>query len=788
MSSFSHTTIDVDDIRKGLSDTLSVTPGLENFKDSSNMKILTDVISSMVDINNYNIERRAEEAYPGTSVLDDSAIGRAHLLGYSVRLPKPAQSHVNITIKGGVFTNGDTFGSGKSISFKKWFRFVFNDTPFVFKSAYTINLTEDEFNALKNTSNVVTFTRSRLNEAVNDNPTGYIDIVQGEFKEVNFDSSTKKSYFQTYEISDATFSNSFGYGDPNYTEAYVRDYKADCYENLFTFVGKDAGSGDPKGNPFYIERMTLSRPDLTETGNLYPKVCLVRARRNGGAEILFGGAEQSLDEEYSFSGGFSERGNGKILVKYFSTLGARANRSDTIGKTLDMIDDVFIDNTTRRINDFITITFNRSVYNGSDRESKDSINVNAPASNSSKGRLVTKKDYETYLRGLTIDGKRVYGATAWSENEEVRARGVRAIRELANRSLFSVVSSLYESDDKGDWNIVSDISEAVVETREEYNTAKSYLDSDGDWVVPMFASSFVSSYYTDLYFKTKEIESVKVWTEDMDDRSMLTVVNRYVSPVIHRLKLVGDVYIGTADSIPMVSKNVKNAVYSYLDSRSGFKSKIELSNLNTIIEGNPSVKYIRELGFVGAAGVVPANAIITDSQISSMTGFNGPYPSTDDEWIRLMGDLIGVFGKLPDGTFTPGDAEGRELRDLMFVFYFGSRYSGITLNMVADLWKWLFLGEKSLYVLLNTKSHMTFREFNEYVNYVITSKVLPRFKSLGQEPYELLTFDLFTLYGNLLSWVEPNLSSNLVDAGGVEEYTVGNEVVQVEIALRYVYG
>ena len=196
MSVLSYTDLDNVSIQKGLDKQLSITPTLENYKDSTNMKIITDVVKAMVDINNYNIERRAEEAYPDTSSLDDSAIGRAHLLGYSVKMRKPAISHVTITLKGGCIPN-DMVYNNQSISFKKWFRFDYNSLPFVMNAAYTIQLTNTEFNQLKNTANTLYFDKSRLFVDSNTVLVGNerIDVLQGEFKEQTFD-NIQKGYFQ----------------------------------------------------------------------------------------------------------------------------------------------------------------------------------------------------------------------------------------------------------------------------------------------------------------------------------------------------------------------------------------------------------------------------------------------------------------------------------------------------------------------------------------------------------------------------------------------------------------
>lgn len=776
MSNLSYTDLDSNSIQLGLDEVFSNSVTLENYKDSSNMKIVTDVVKAMVDINNYNIERRAEEAYPDTSVLDDSAIGMAHLLGYSVKQPKPAISHVTITVKGGCIPSNAVYNN-QTISFKKWFKVQFNDTPYVFKNAYIIQLTESEFNSLKVISNSLVFDKSRfIIDSTVVPSTELIDIAQGEFKEVTFDGTTQKGYFQVYELEDDTFSDYYGVSDINYSDDIVISEPTNCYDNFYTYVGKRVSTDAidyAKSNPFHIDRRTLSRIDLVQN-NVSPKVCMIRSRRSGGVEILFGGGVDNVnDTSYSFSGGFSQRGNGEILVKYFSTLGSGANRSDVIGKNLNLVDEVYLDGTSTNISSYITVSFNRSVYNGTDRESKDSIKLNAPSSFSSGNRLVTKKDYESYLKGMTIEGKKIYGAVAWSENEEVKGRRVRAVKELANRALFSVVSGLYEKDSNGDWNYVVDIDKSIIETAEEYNRTYSEFKND-EWYVPIFTNPFIASYFTDDYFATAETPSVSDWTSDMDDRSMLTVRNKYVTPIIRKVELTGNVYIGSAESMVNVSKKVKNVLYSYFDTISNFKKPIMLSNVSSLIESNPSVKFIKNLSFISSDGIVKSNSDLSeDSFVSEVT-----YGQDVDTRIKVLIEVSNLFGNLNEVVTDYSSLSGDDLYNAIFKNKFTDRYVGIVYKDVENIHKYLF---SNLYKTIDPTKNITSRQFNDEMKLIITN-TYNLFKN------ETFRFDLFTMYNNILSYVEKMLTAEMIDGSGVVGYTSGNEIVQVIVNLSYVYG
>ena len=62
------------------------------------------------------------------------------------------------------------------------------------------------------------------------------------------------------------------------------------------------------------------------------------------------------------------------------------------------------------------------------------------------------------------------------------------------------------------------------------------------------------------------------------------------------------------------------------------------------------------------------------------------------------------------------------------------------------------------------------------------------YKDLTDKSLEVFKYDLFTMYNNILAYLETVLSEGLLVSGDVSNYTVGNEIVQVELDLEYVYG
>ena len=358
----------------------------------------------------------------------------------------------------------------------------------------------------------------------------------------------------------------------------------------------------------------------------------------------------------------------------------------------------------------------------------------------------------------------------------MKSRGVRAIKELANRTLFSVISSIYNKDDNGNWEPTSDISKSIIETLEEYNITKSSYDSsENTWTIPMSTNTFVSSYYTDQFFKTKEPLSVNGWSKEMNDMSMMAVVNRYVSPFIHKFSLEGTVTIGSADSTLNVSRNVKNILYSYFNSVSSFKKRINISNVISLIEKNPSVRRVNNISFVGTDNFIKPNAYLENYMLngSSITDIK-----TVENRISVLNDIVNVFGILSDKTTNFNDKSGEELYEAMYKFYIADRYGDISIEKVFEFYKMLFSKSNGLPIYVNNT--MDFRSFNNSFKTLITN-------CTSIVTGDMMLFDMFTLYNNVLKFCGSSIADKVVNSGDISNYTVGNELPIIEINLRYVY-
>ena len=135
-------------------------------------------------------------------------------------------------------------------------------------------------------------------------------------------------------------------------------------------------------------------------------------------------------------------------------------------------------------------------------------------------------------------------------------------------------------------------------------------------------------------------------------------------------------------------------------------------------------------------------------------------------------------------SFGNQNISDEDLFDAMFNEYFAKRYEGITYTMVENLHKYLFSSSVLPSIVGKT---FNFRSFNEFMVTVVNNSI-KIYKDLTTKSLEVFKYDLFTMYNNILAYLETVLSEGLLVSGDVSNYTVGNEIVQVELDLEYVYG
>lgn len=117
--------------------------------------------------------------------------------------------------------------------------------------------------------------------------------------------------------------------------------------------------------------------------------------------------------------------------------------------------------------------------------------------------------------------------------------------------------------------------------------------------------NYTNTYNTDLtYLLGLDKNSVKVnYTSNdsvisdnlyslitkINKKSQLTVRNVYVSPIIQKFNLTGNIYVKQLADKEDLHRQIKNAIYKWLDVNADFDTSIYLSNIIEIIEQFPSV-------------------------------------------------------------------------------------------------------------------------------------------------------------------------------------------------------
>lgn len=439
-SPLSYTGVTRNDIRTQINAKLANDPIYSNLSESAIVKIMSDIFIDSTDLIMYYLERRAEECYLDTAKLRSSIILLARQMGYVVNRPMPAVANISIILK-----DTSTLVAGDKIRIPQRTVFSYSGDKYVLLQSYIKTLTDDDI---------------ALGQIAADLNGDSIVIVQGEIKDkiiYGADNVQVSQPFQTYRISDPTFSNFYG--------------SSDTINPLTKVI---VGQTPDSGVSYIIDRRSIINwESIHSFTDENPAICLIRTAKDDTIDLMFG------DNNYSKIGAASTSDN--IYISYLSTKGYSGNKTGIIGRELTFAGQVQNQN-GNDITDQIQFYFNSNCGGGADIESSDSIKVNAPEIYYSLERLVTRKDYAAYLRSLTspID---VRNAVVWGENEEAKLRNVSAIKDLFNIVFFSCIGSLYNLDG------------AVYAPRTvSTNLLQSVLDLDFDEYV-FAANSYYSIYY-----------------------------------------------------------------------------------------------------------------------------------------------------------------------------------------------------------------------------------------------------------------------------------------------------
>jgi len=467
---FSYTDLTYQDIVDKIVDRFVDDPKWKNFSESDLAPMILEMFAGMTDIINYNIERTAEEGYFDTLKRYRSATKLSGNLGYDIQRPIPAKATIKFKIYPtnallADISNSSEFARSKNLIIPKNTDFMYDKYKFVLAEDIILSLDATMIGKIKKATADSPF---EIKEIVSLDKTKVVPtILQGtikvmEFRGIdnlsNFQTNGLGKSYQTYYINDKTFSNYYGDKDlfgGSTTLVGVGQTYSEAMSGSNRFEIKRRGLIDGR----YIEGSTMNysmyNPVYTKEGFYIEqerfdnkKVVWVKTSAEAGdgkgAEIRFGdGVTTSIG---------ANKKEDIVYVQYLSTEGSAANKNGVYGTLLQIID---TNSNLTPYKDYITIKaeFTSNVDGGGDIESIEKMKSSVSSVFQTFDRLVTKKDYVSFLNTLTspID---VRNAIAWGEQDELQnsdffttlnedTATYKAIRKLFNVVLYTCIGSLY---------------------------------------------------------------------------------------------------------------------------------------------------------------------------------------------------------------------------------------------------------------------------------------------------------------------------------------------------------
>ncbi|MFW6377726.1 MAG: hypothetical protein ACOCZ5_03670, partial [bacterium] len=525
-------------------------PRFENFRESAIAQTIVEIFAGTVDLLNYNLERRAEECFIDTAKLKSSIILLAKQLGYVVQRPIPAEAKLNVRLFGDLTSKGIAAGSTMQIPI--YSAFNYDGKKFILRNTFSYTFTEEDVANISSDG-------SDFEKNITVDDTGEdIIILQGERKSKVILGTTNQQIgekFQLYKIDDKTFSNKYGTED---------------YDNPITTIS--VGESEESAETYSIDRRSIINQESLENfvAGDSKKVCLIRTSNDEKIELVFGDAQYAaLGANVDGSGVSTSYDN--IYINYLSTEGSKGNKVGIIKEKLDPDFSVFVDGNDITSN--LEYTFKTNLTNGADLEDEESIKINAPNIYYSLDRLVSKKDYITYLKSLTSPIN-VKNAIAWGEQDEmINSSSSEPIRKLFNVVMFCVVGSLYNLENSPyssksdndlklttldkDYSVGSlnhqsyynvYVKQDMVEQLEEYITSGDYYIAYGDYITVDF----------------DEIQSVFT---DGAELSFYYNSDYFLSSAPDELATVSNIDVSAASSEDEIASEIQTALRSFNDKR-----------------------------------------------------------------------------------------------------------------------------------------------------------------------------------------------------------------------------
>ena len=808
-----YTGLDYDSIRNKIQTELDKDPRFETFRDSSIAKTILDLFCGTCDITNYYLERRASEQFFDTAQLKSSVIALARNLGYTPTRPIPAVAGLNIVLKGPL---SPSLSAGDTVTFQKYdTTFTGDSKPFMLKNTYKYTFTADDITGgtqsswTKEVRYGVNVSASDVDIPIDTN--GNIDsrllldieLLQGEKKvETIYGSQNPQvgQLFQKYKVNDKTVSNYYGEEDLGFNSNTLSENLSNNLTKMG--IGSTQANALASDNLFKIRRKSLIDPTEIDTETLIvPNVVLFLTNMDEGITLYFG------DNVFASKGLNSQSNN--IYVQYFSTLGARGNKVGVIGDTITSPNTFESDGTAIDLTNNIKFKFATNIKNGTDMESIDSIKLNAPEIYYSLDRLVTSRDYVSYLKSQTIgdSGGQIKNAKAWGEQEEIKKRGQLANFRFFNCMFFTVLGEIYNFV-SNDYNIKNEtqLHDSFLEEAEDFSTvtesSTGVVSADGYPEQSYFNILVKGQPQTEIK-RVEDFRNIssthpisRMYTK-LEKRAQTTVRPLYISPIVQKFKLKGRVTIGALEDRNEVRRKINNNIYTWLNDNADFEVDIQKSPIIDIISNETKEVKSTNVYFEPVRPVQLITTFASDPDIA-----NGSLPSTSATLISTINSEIEDY--LTDAGFANVRSNETSANSSLLSIYDVPSVSGATLVTSAStlptststtpgIWNNPysdgnfpdFWYEYKAHVRVGNISEYTF--YNTLINNIYNAINTSGLTDVDSDPYEDSQYFknlVYKLHNDLTPVIR---TSMLDDEGNINIYSLGNEVAQVEVSLSYVY-
>jgi len=581
-------------------------------------QLLMELFAAHGDTDAAWIESSFRDSFLETATSSEAIHVGARSLGYSVRRPVPAKAGFGVALKRtGVYSTvkvniakGTLFSvAGKTLT-------VIDDVELL----YDRNDTNSENGILTVTS-------------------GRPVLAEGTVKKLQFFSDATQN--QEFIISDANFSDWFGYGDPNYIEPDKMDERV----NRFTVVSSDSslidnpqtiegledkiywkisrrGLHDPSIDPSDINEIDnfLSNSNTNLTSNYTVRIVTAN---DGRAMLEFG------------DGIVSAIPYGLIDLTYFSTGGAAGNTSNVAGTEIEAQGTTILITQKDGSDSDITlsdlsIALTTDIRNGLNIESNESIKKNAPKIFNSLDSLHNRNSYILYLNKIS----NIKYANAFGESvlNRTKPNGKFDMR-YANIVRFTLLKDLYKKSGENyfvatpfeyypdgykvngltyiwDYDYtklsstddifdITPIKNRLIDiTIVNKNTQKEITVDEfiRDYIKPPISVSLIPETVFTSNLEPKDFvvpgSELDIILDQLNRRGYLTLgagQHQYIHPIVHDMTMDIDVILFEGGVYSDIKTKIINTIYAYLKEYTEFSKPIYRSKIESLVQKMPEV-------------------------------------------------------------------------------------------------------------------------------------------------------------------------------------------------------